>query len=221
MSFGEYLERHMLQDPSKPESERQTGYLAQHDLFAQVPELRSDICIPDYCYANMALHGNGDEHNSGEDEDDDDVNRDVMLNAWFGPAHTISPLHTDPHHNILAQVVGHKYVRLYGPAQTGRLYPRSREGEVDMSNTSLVDIDLAMKAFEGMNLKPNANISGDSTSDVDGGVKDEFMDRFPAFFDAQYVEGVLGPGDCLFVPRGWWHFIRSMSASCSVSFWWD
>lgn len=50
----------------------------------QVTELRKDICIPDYCFSG------GGELRS--------------LNAWFGPAGTVTPLHHDPYHNILAQV---------------------------------------------------------------------------------------------------------------------
>lgn len=50
----------------------------------QINELRKDIFIPDYCFAG------GGELRS--------------LNAWFGPAGTVTPLHHDPHHNILAQV---------------------------------------------------------------------------------------------------------------------
>ncbi|KAI5279688.1 hypothetical protein KEM54_004058, partial [Ascosphaera aggregata] len=34
------------------ESVVETGYLAQHDLLAQIPALRNDIAIPDYCYVD-------------------------------------------------------------------------------------------------------------------------------------------------------------------------
>ena len=58
------------------------------------------------------------------------------VNAWFGPVNTVSPAHTDPHHNLLCQVVGVKRVRLFSPDQTPRMYPH--EGK--MSNTSQVDV---------------------------------------------------------------------------------
>lgn len=35
----------------------------------------------------------------------------------------MTPLHTDPHHNLLAQVLGVKYVRLYPPNATAVLCP--------------------------------------------------------------------------------------------------
>lgn len=52
--------------------------------------------IPDYC----ALTPENDED---EDEDASDTG-DIRINAWLGPGGTLSPLHHDRYHNILAQV---------------------------------------------------------------------------------------------------------------------
>ncbi|KAI9250770.1 hypothetical protein BY458DRAFT_444536 [Sporodiniella umbellata] len=105
MRFESFVDRCLL----GPEM----GYLAQHDLLSQVPRLEKDLWVPDYCY----------------------LPDEVIKNVWLGPAGTVSPLHHDPFHNLLVQVVGSKYVRLYDPQQ--HLYPR----EGIMNNTSQVDVE--------------------------------------------------------------------------------
>jgi lysine-specific demethylase 8 len=35
-----------------------------------------------------------------------------------------------------------------------------------------------------------------------------------------YQECILTPGDALFIPPKFWHYVRSLSVSFSVSFWW-
>ncbi|XP_077509305.1 lysine-specific demethylase 8-like [Amblyomma americanum] len=145
------------------------GYMAQHQLFHQIPELRDDICIPTYCCL------------SEKDEEPD-------INLWFGPEGTVSPLHHDPKNNLLAQVFGEKYIRLYGKAQTPFLYPYE---EQLLENTSQVDIE------------------------------DPDFDKFPLFEKAEYTECVLKAGEMLFIPPKCWHFVRSLSPSLSISFWWE
>ncbi|XP_057473119.1 lysine-specific demethylase JMJ30-like [Actinidia eriantha] len=164
ITFSQFLERIQSSDSS---SDCPT-YLAQHPLFDQIQELRKDILIPDYCFAG------GGELRS--------------LNAWFGPAGTVTPLHHDPHHNILAQVVGKKYVRLYPASISEDLYPHS---ESMLSNSSQVDLD---------------NID---------------MNKFPKVRDLEFMDCILEEGEMLYIPPKWWHYVRSLTRSFSVSFWWS
>ncbi|XP_062999482.1 bifunctional peptidase and arginyl-hydroxylase JMJD5 [Elgaria multicarinata webbii] len=154
----------------KNEFQTQTGYLAQHQLFDQIPELKEDIGIPDYCCLGK------------EDEDD------IAINAWFGPAGTISPLHQDPQQNFLVQVMGQKYIRLYSPEQSEKLYPY--EGHI-LHNTSQVDVE------------------------------DPDLVKFPKFKATAFQACVLSPGQVLFIPASYWHYVRAMNTSFSVSFWWS
>jgi lysine-specific demethylase 8 len=167
---------------------RRLAYLAQHDLVAQVPALRAGLAVPDYC----ALPA------SGASSNDDDGGGgggagEPAINVWFGPGGTVSPPHTDPHANLLVQVVGAKYVRLYSPAATAVLASSADGGGGDdLANTSRVDL---------ASITPATGAPG------------------PA--GAPFQDAVLRPGDALFIPRGWWHYVQSLEPSASVSFWWD
>ncbi|KAM3546302.1 hypothetical protein ARSEF1564_000790 [Beauveria bassiana] len=194
-------------------SEAQLGYLAQHNLFAQIPELRNDILVPDFCWADVPGHP--------FKPDQDKPKLDVPeLNAWFGPANTMTPLHTDGYTNLLCQVVGTKYVRLYPPQADRFMRPMStNENGVDMSNTSSIDIGAVY--LDGI-------LGGDNDEDMmevdDEDAQDarEFIQEIKdSLKDVQYFECILEPGDALLIPVGWWHYVRSLSVSFSVSFWWN
>jgi hypothetical protein len=113
MPFSTFLLEHLLR-PEGP-----TLYLAQHDLGMQIPRLSRDLPTPDYCACGV-----------GQAEK-------VMRNVWLGPAGTVSPLHHDPWHNLFAQVVGYKYIRIYAP--DAAVYP-FMEGDM-LGNTSQVDVE--------------------------------------------------------------------------------
>ncbi|KAF9166300.1 hypothetical protein DFQ26_008198 [Actinomortierella ambigua] len=183
------------------------GYLAQHNLFEQIPRLRRDIDIPDYCCVGPA-----EDTARGYEPPDD-----TLLHAWFGPKGTVSPLHTDPYHNLLAQVVGYKYVRLYAPSQTPYLYSfgASHHGN-DEDSTSGGGGGSSGSGDSIQSSEAEAMLLG-NTSQVD--IEKADLTQFPLFAQAEYVETVLRPGELLYIPLQWWHYIRSLSVSFSVSFW--
>jgi len=126
MPFSSFVDRFVVgEERSVLEggSERPRGYLAQHQLFDQVPELRRDVCVPDFC-SLLRADERGAEAGGCHDATTASTEA-VALNAWFGPAGTVSPMHHDPRHNLLAQVVGSKYVCLFDHELSECLYAES------------------------------------------------------------------------------------------------
>lgn len=115
------------------------------------------------------------------------------VNAWLGTKDTATALHRDPYLNLLAQTAGFKYVRLYADDQTEMLYPEAavRGGNDNTFTRSAVDVEA-----------PD-------------------LVAFPRFAEAKFEETVLRPGDVLFMPRGMWHYVRGLTTSFSVNFWWN
>lgn len=201
MTFNDFVERFL--DPQKHE---EVGYLAQHDLLDQIPRLRDDLTVPDYCYASPPVPTGAAALTFGLSN-----TRQVEephMNAWLGPRGTKTPLHTDTYHNILSQVVGYKYVRLYAPEEKTKLYPMDvDESGVSMGNTSQIEVRYT-----------SAFINQDT---MDENQARELDNKFPLFKEAKYQEAIIGPGECLYIPLGWWHYVESLTNSFSVSFWFN
>ena len=147
------------------------AYLAQHQLFEQIPELSKDIDMaPTLC----------------------GITGPSNINVWIGTGGTRTPLHFDSYDNILVQIVGSKIVRLYGKEETSKLY--------------------VLKKGEHMYAK-QGNMSA-----ID--CENENFIQHPEAKDAKYTEVILSPGDCLFIPKFTWHYVRSLTTSSSINFWW-
>jgi len=71
---------------------------------------------------------------------------------------------------------------------------------------------------ETPNLYPSNMPMMENTSTVDLDSPD--LKKFPKLKDLKGFSAVIGPGDSLYIPKGVWHYVRSLEESFSVSFWW-
>src|SRR5260370_2253511 len=60
---------------------------------------------------------------------------------------------------------------------------------------------------------PRSNCHYNSRVDAD----DPDLSRFPRYADATLLDCTLAAGDLLYIPRGWWHSLRSLNVSSSIS----
>ncbi|KAJ3312159.1 hypothetical protein HDU93_005061, partial [Gonapodya sp. JEL0774] len=106
--------------PSKPAP---VTYLAQHDIFSQIPRLRRCVPTPDYCHARSFASSPTVASPPRSSPPPPSVPKleTPLTHFWFGPGGTVSPLHTDPYDNAYVQLVGYKYVRLYDRTEKERV----------------------------------------------------------------------------------------------------
>lgn len=68
-------------------------------------------------------------------------------------------------------------------------------------------------------LYPNSTTMLKNTSKID--VFNPDLESFPLFNKAKGYDALLKPGEVLFIPPKCWHYVKSISSSFSVNFWWN
>ena len=118
--------------------------------------------------------------------------REPLASIWIGNRTRI-PAHQDVPDNLACVVAGRRRVTLFPPQQLSNLYI----GPLDFTP------------------------AGQAISLVDFDAPD--FDRFPKFAEAlkhaQVAE--LGPGDAVFIPSMWWHYVQALEDfNVLVNYWW-
>jgi hypothetical protein len=114
----------------------------------------------------------------------------VATRMWFGQGGIVTGLHYDRMHNLLAVVRGRKSLLLFPPSDLPYLYHCDLHAVGPTVYYSQVD--------------PEA----------------PDLERFPGFARAHPLRAELEPGEMLFLPAFWWHYVRSHDMNVAVNFWW-
>ncbi|KAL8443029.1 hypothetical protein Emed_007023 [Eimeria media] len=138
--------------------------------------------------------------------------------VWIGPKGTVSPLHTDSSQNLFVQVVGSKRMQLYPPSQTKALYPFQNVTDklpLACSNPRSAAAAVLVSVSGGLLL----NTSSLPASLVEARclpaeVYRQQQQAFPLFFEeTDCLDAAVNAGDILFIPQGWWHFVKAETPS--------
>ncbi|KAJ1515614.1 Lysine-specific demethylase 8 [Coelomomyces lativittatus] len=210
--------------PSMPAPTKKTKYLAQFELFRYVPSLAKDVGYPEIIFAIDAMTQERASRNvkraiiptsqafipsntstSQENEHEEFEAQEltpsppllftpIQRHVWIGPPHTVTPFHHDgPLHNVFVQLQGSKRIFLIPPGYQKAMQPYPED--TCLRNTSQLDFDF----FE------------EDPSSILAWIQQEKI---------QGYECILEEGDVLYIPPRWWHYVKSLTISMSLSFWW-
>jgi hypothetical protein len=116
-------------------------------------------------------------------------------NIWMGIPPTYTPLHKDPNPNLFLQLASNKLVRLFKP-DTGAAIFRDVQEKIRSNASAAFRGDEMMQGPERIALE---DAVWNCPNDIEG------------------FEVVVRPGDALFIPKGWWHSIKSIGTDVTAS----
>lgn len=116
------------------------------------------------------------------------------MGLWISSEGCITPLHFDLCHGFLAQIVGRKTFLLASSSETSllRYWKGRKTNNTKNGTTSPIDLSLWL--------------DGDKAERA----------RYPLVDETAWFIASLGPGDILYTPPGWWHYVISDTTSVSV-----
>jgi hypothetical protein len=126
-------------------------------------------------------------------------------NVWLGTLDTYTPLHKDPNPNLFVQIVGDKKVRLYPP---------------DVGMNIFQDVQKKIGGNSSATFRGDEMMDGPERRALEEAVWDD--DSENNSYQASSFRADVNAGDSLFIPKGWWHSVKSVgSQAITVSAnWW-
>ncbi|KAI9900730.1 hypothetical protein N3K66_004992 [Trichothecium roseum] len=107
---------------------------------------------------------------------------------WLGTEPTFTPLHRDPNPNLFSQICNHKVVRMLPPDAGEQLF-HDVQRRIQQSGNSRIRGPNMMQGREREELHDDVWVR-----EVGSG---------------ELQEAEVAPGDALYIPKGWWHSIKS------------
>ena len=208
-------------------SHEQKMYLAQHDLFSQIPQLLRDIVTPPHClFVPRTPDSCGDSAASPPP-----VGPDALPRVCWRPRHSASAAGGGgggaPEPPLMPDYAGWWQPQCPIGHQDGVLRqiwmgPQGTVSNLHFDDKLNILVQVAgckrvilVPPEHSVALQPHEGTAW-NTAQVD-----LWSTTAPSLPGVRWANVHLAPGDALFIPPGWWHHITAATDSISVSFWWD
>ena len=146
------------------------------------------------------------------------------VNVWIGDERSVTSVHSDPYENIYLVLRGTKHFTLFPPTESWR-----------MKGLSPVDFALdETHAYVTEKIYPHARYTRgayDGTLKVIPSPSTTAPIRWSSIInprdlgeigqDACPIEVTLEAGDGLYLPAGWWHYVRQSGLTVALNWWYD
>ncbi|KAF8913904.1 cupin-like domain-containing protein [Gymnopilus junonius] len=129
------------------------------------------------------------------------------VNIWIGDERSITSIHSDPYENIYTVVQGEKHFFLLPPSDSWcleeRLYPHATY-ERQCTSTAL---ELVPSQEDVPPVRWSSILDPEAPNVLPKGVTP--------------IRVTLHPGETLYLPVGWWHYVRQSDWTIALNWWYD
>lgn len=191
-----------------PHSHIRKLYIAQAPLADLPQELQQDVPVPKI----VKRAGKGDVYDSS---------------VWLGLEPTYTPLHRDPNPNLFVQLCSTKVIRLLPPESGDEMYRVVQERlGLTQGNSRIRGVEMMQGPERDLLYKAiwwNDDFSGGLTPGSQYWLAMKAIEQALTAPRATMQEARLEPGDALFIPKGWWHSVKTLFSdgrlNGSVNWW--
>ncbi|OCH94076.1 Clavaminate synthase-like protein [Obba rivulosa] len=129
------------------------------------------------------------------------------VNLWIGDSASVTSIHSDPYENVYTVIRGAKHFTLLPPTEgwclSERVYPHSTYMRSPTTNKLVLD--------PSSSEVPEVRWSSVTDPTVPGALPPE----------AHPIHITVEAGQTLYLPAGWWHFVRQTQVTIAINYWYD